>query len=98
MAKLGILDVNVERNAYGRQIASFCEPISFQKHCFSALFIRAPIIRELGSTVEVLATHQGMPVCVQQGHHLAATFHPELTEDGTIHRYWLEQIKQNQEA
>lgn len=94
MAPLGLLDITVERNAFGRQIASF--EASIELHLPSepvkpmrAIFIRAPRIRGDLAHVQVLATYQDEPVLVQQGKHLGATFHPELTEDSTVHRYFL---------
>jgi pyridoxal 5'-phosphate synthase pdxT subunit len=89
---LGLLDISVERNAYGRQIDSSvrtgeCPEIS--DHLIEMVFIRAPIIRRVGDSVRVLGRAEGLPVLVEQNNLLAATFHPELTEDGTIHRYFL---------
>jgi pyridoxal 5'-phosphate synthase pdxT subunit len=89
---LGLLDISVERNAYGRQIdssirAGECPELS--DHPIEMVFIRAPIIRGVGSQVKVLGWAEGLPVLVEQKNLLAATFHPELTEDETIHRYFL---------
>jgi 5'-phosphate synthase pdxT subunit len=89
---LGLLDVAVERNAYGRQIDSAirigeCPELS--DHPIEMVFIRAPIIRRVGDRVRVLGRAEGLPVLVEQGNLLAATFHPELTDDETIHRYFL---------
>lgn len=81
---LGLLDVKVERNAYGRQRESFEEDVflSFDKeNPFRAVFIRAPKILEVGKNVEVLAELNGSPVLVRENNILAATFHPELTDD-----------------
>ena len=89
---LGLLDVSVERNAYGRQIDSAvrtgeCPELS--SHPIEMVFIRAPIIRRVGEAVRVLGRAEGLPVLVEQGNLLAATFHPELTRDETIHRYFI---------
>ena len=88
---LNLLDVSVERNAYGRQLASHVtqEPSKLSDRPLEMVFIRAPIIEKLGKKVEVLAESEGHPVLVQQGRILAATFHPELTSDSTIHEYLL---------
>lgn len=84
---LGVLDVTVERNAYGRQVDSFVgevdAPVLGGK--LPAVFIRAPKIRRVGGGVEVLATREGEPVLVRQGNVVAATFHPELTSDAKVH-------------
>lgn len=88
---LNLLDVAIERNAYGRQLASHIthEPSKLSDRPLEMVFIRAPIIEKLGRKVEVLAKSEGHPVLVQQGRILAATFHPELTSDSTIHEYLL---------
>ena len=89
---LGLLDVGIERNAYGRQIDSSvrqgdCPELAARP--VEMVFIRAPIIRRVGDGVRVVGRCDGLPVLVEQGNILAATFHPELTEDETIHRYFL---------
>jgi 5'-phosphate synthase pdxT subunit len=78
-----LIDVDVERNAYGRQVDSFTATLEPD---YAAVFIRAPRIRRVGEDVEVLARHRGEPVLVRQGRVFAATFHPELTQDRRIHR------------
>jgi 5'-phosphate synthase pdxT subunit len=90
--RLGLVDITVERNAYGRQIdssikAGDCTQVA--DHAVEMVFIRAPIIRRVGEGVRVLGRVEGLPVLVEQGNVLAATFHPELTEDETVHRYFL---------
>ncbi|MBA3603280.1 MAG: pyridoxal 5'-phosphate synthase glutaminase subunit PdxT [Parachlamydiaceae bacterium] len=87
----GILDVIVERNAFGRQIASFSTEIDIPKllNKSDAFFIRAPSIVQCGPDVQILATYEDEPVLVQQGHHLGATFHTELTSDTVLHEYFL---------
>ena len=97
---LGMMDIAVERNAYGRQIDSRVvdlEPGSeFGARTapgkLEAVFIRAPIIREVRGDVKVLAEYEGDPVLIEQGRHLAATFHPELTRDDRVHRLFLEKV------
>lgn len=90
---LGLMDVDVQRNAYGRQLDSHIAPISVEElGDVEAVFIRAPIIRRTGKDVRVLATHRGNPVLVQQGRHLAATFHPELTKDSRLHKLFLDKL------
>jgi 5'-phosphate synthase pdxT subunit len=85
---LGLLDIAVERNAYGRQVDSFVGRVEAPAlgGGLPAVFIRAPKIRGVGPKVEVLATLDGEPVLVRQGNVTAATFHPELTEDDRVHR------------
>jgi 5'-phosphate synthase pdxT subunit len=96
----GIIDLTVERNAYGRQLDSRVVEIEpepeFERRTapggLEAVFIRAPIIRETGVNVHVLAWYNGDPVLVEQGNHLVATFHPELTADSRVHRLFLEKL------
>ncbi len=89
---LGLADLTVTRNAYGRQLASHVGEVQskLKKEPLEAVFIRAPIIEETGANVERLAEHQGKPVLVRQGRILAATFHPELTDDTTVHEAFLQ--------
>jgi 5'-phosphate synthase pdxT subunit len=84
---LGLIDITVERNAYGRQADSFVGEVDAPElgGPLPAVFIRAPRIRRVGPDVEVLATRESEPVLVAQGSVLAATFHPELTDDATVH-------------
>jgi pyridoxal 5'-phosphate synthase pdxT subunit len=88
-----LMDIDVERNAYGRQVDSRIVEIPSELGDLEAVFIRAPIIRRAGPGVKVLASYQGDPVLVQQGHHLAATFHPELTTDTKVQRLFLELVQ-----
>ena len=89
-ASLGLMDLTVERNAYGRQVDSHISRLSAEEAGeLEAVFIRAPIIRRAGEGVRVLARHRGDPVWVEQGRHMAATFHPELTADARVHRRFL---------
>ena len=85
---LNLIDLSIERNAYGRQVDSFVADVdaSALGGPLPAVFIRAPRIREVGRGVEVLASHRGEPVLVRQGNVAAATFHPELTPDRRLHR------------
>jgi 5'-phosphate synthase pdxT subunit len=93
----GFIDVGVERNSYGRQKESF-ETVG-EGHLegtakpLKMVFIRAPRITRLGSKVDLLATWQEEPVMARQGNILVASFHPELTGDLTVHRYFLEMVK-----
>ncbi len=84
---LGLLDMTVLRNAYGRQIASEVAsgPSTLKKADLEMVFIRAPIIERVGPGVEVLAEYAGKPALVQKERIMAATFHPELTDDTTVH-------------
>jgi 5'-phosphate synthase pdxT subunit len=84
----------VRRNAYGRQVDSFEAELDFA-HIdgpFPGVFIRAPLIEWVGEQAEVLARHNGQIVAVRQGDLLATTFHPELTGDPRIHRYFLDHV------
>jgi 5'-phosphate synthase pdxT subunit len=91
---LGLMDIDVERNAYGRQVASFEADLRLagDERPLRGVFIRAPRVREVGPDVEVLAEHDGEPVLVREGRFLAAAFHPELTEDTRIHERFLEAL------
>jgi 5'-phosphate synthase pdxT subunit len=84
---LGLMDITVVRNAYGRQLASdvFLLPTRLRAEPLEMVFIRAPIIESVGRNVLVLAERDGKPVLVEEGRAMAATFHPELTRDTTIH-------------
>jgi 5'-phosphate synthase pdxT subunit len=85
---LGLLDISVRRNAFGRQLASFEAELDFEGEPLHAVFIRAPWVEEAGDEVEVLAEVDGHPVAVRQGNILAVAFHPELTDEDRLHR-WL---------
>ena len=87
---LGALDICVRRNAYGRQLESSIRQGSFQSHPLEMVFIRAPKIVQVGPGVEVLATEGADAVLVRKGKTLAATFHPEMSEDKAVHKYFLE--------
>lgn len=90
--RLGILNIAVQRNAYGRQVDSFeedLEILGFDRP-FHAFFIRAPRILKFGDDVRVLAKHQNEAVLVQSGKLLAGTFHPELSQDTRVHQLFLQ--------
>ena len=89
--RLGLMDVAVRRNAYGRQIDSFETRIRLQDYDdpLEVAFIRAPVIERLGADVEVLATHDGSPVLVRQGTLLGSTFHAEVTGDDRVHEMFV---------
>jgi len=88
----GGIDMTVRRNAFGRQVESFEGEIDFLDKKVNGVFIRAPWVEEVGSSVQVLASSAGHPVAVRQGHLLATSFHPELTGDLTVHQYFFEEI------
>ena len=89
---LNLMNIEVERNGYGRQIDSFIDELDVttngQAFSMRGVFIRAPRIKHMGEGVEVLASVNGEPVLVQEGHHMAAAFHPELTGETRIHNYF----------
>jgi 5'-phosphate synthase pdxT subunit len=99
---LGLMDIKVERNAFGRQVDSFeidievpaLSKVSKHNMPFRAIFIRAPLIESVGNNAEALATlPDGRIVAARQDHWLATSFHPELTGDDRFHRYFLEMAK-----
>lgn len=92
--RLGLLDMTVERNAYGRQVASFEADIAFDDlpESFHAIFIRAPRIASTGPGVEVVARWDGDAVAVAGERLFATVFHPELSGDDRVHRYFLEEV------
>ena len=97
---IGVMDVQIRRNAFGRQVDSFevdlDVPVLEPRAPFHAVFIRAPLIESVGKGVEVLAKlEDGTIVAARQGNLLATSFHPELTDDARFHRYFLERVKKN---
>lgn len=92
---LSLMDIEVERNAYGRQVDSRIVKLPFETlegGDIEAVFIRAPIIRKTGPDVKILASYLDSPVFAEEGRHLVATFHPELTPDSRVHRYFVEKL------
>ncbi len=97
-AHLALIDIVVRRNAYGRQNASFktMQPIkTITKRYIPLVFIRAPWIEKVGNNVEVLLTYDNHIVMARQNNILVSSFHPELTDDLTIHQYFIDMIKMN---
>ena len=91
-AGLGALDISIRRNAYGRQIDSSIREGKLGGSPIEMVFIRAPKIERVGPEVEVIATEGSDPVAVRQGRVMAATFHPELSEDSRVHRAFLDLV------
>lgn len=94
--RLGLMDIRVKRNAFGRQVESFEEDLEIPALTggpFRAVFIRAPRITGAGPEVDVLARYGDKVVCARQGSSLAAAFHPELTADRRLHEYFLNMCK-----
>jgi pyridoxal 5'-phosphate synthase pdxT subunit len=90
---LGVLDIGVRRNAFGRQLASFETKLIVDGAAIDAVFIRAPWVEDVGDGVEVLAEVDGHPVAVRQGNVLAVAFHPELSSDLSLHRWLLDRVQ-----
>ncbi|WP_135227650.1 pyridoxal 5'-phosphate synthase glutaminase subunit PdxT [Deinococcus fonticola] len=97
---LAVLDVTIQRNAFGRQVDSFVADISVKglEGCFPAVFIRAPVFTRVGPDVEVLADWEGQTVLVRQGRVLASSFHPELSEDARLHAVFFELCSKKQKT
>jgi pyridoxal 5'-phosphate synthase pdxT subunit len=93
---LGLVDISVRRNAFGRQVASFETDLSVagEDEPMRAVFIRAPWVEEVGPGVEVLAEVDGRPVLAREGRFLVAAFHPELTEDTRLHERFLDLVRE----
>lgn len=93
---LRLMDIKVERNAFGRQKESFEVelPVAGVAADYPAVFIRAPYIMEVGEAGQVLAKYEEKIVAARQGHYLAAAFHPELTEDARLHQYFVDMVKE----
>ncbi len=90
---LGVLDIGVRRNAFGRQLASFETELSIDGTTVEAVFIRAPWVEEVGDEVEVMAEVDGHPVAVRQGNVLAVAFHPELSGDLSLHQWLVDRVQ-----
>jgi 5'-phosphate synthase pdxT subunit len=90
------IDLTVERNAYGRQVASFEADLELEDEVvpLRGVFIRAPRVRAVGEGVDVLAEHEGEPVLLREGRFLVAAFHPELTEDTRVHERFLAMVRE----
>ena len=98
---LDLLDVQVERNSFGRQRDSFEADVSMESieiPKFNGVFIRAPSISEVGSGVEVVSKFNEKIVAVKQGNLLATAFHPELTDDASMHKHFVKMVKQSKQA
>jgi pyridoxal 5'-phosphate synthase pdxT subunit len=93
---LGLVDLEVERNAYGRQVASFEADLELagEEKPLRGVFIRAPRVQRAGEDVEVLGELDGEPVLLRQGRFLVATFHPELTDDTRVHELFLDAVRE----
>jgi 5'-phosphate synthase pdxT subunit len=93
---LGAVDIEVDRNAYGRQVASFEADLALagDAEALRGVFIRAPRVREVGPEVEVLAELDGEPVLLREGRFIVASFHPELTDDTRVHERFLDLVRE----
>ncbi|MDP9307157.1 MAG: pyridoxal 5'-phosphate synthase glutaminase subunit PdxT [Actinomycetota bacterium] len=93
---LGAVDIEVDRNAYGRQVASFEADLALAGDAepLRGVFIRAPRVREVGAAVEVLAELAGEPVLLREGRVIVASFHPELTDDTRVHERFLDLVRE----
>jgi 5'-phosphate synthase pdxT subunit len=93
---LGAVDIEVDRNAYGRQVASFEADLALvgDDESLRGVFIRAPRVREVGPEVEVLAELDGEPVLLREGRFIVASFHPELTDDTRVHERFLDLVRE----
>jgi pyridoxal 5'-phosphate synthase pdxT subunit len=94
---LGLVDITVRRNAFGRQVASFEADLEFagSPEPLRGVFIRAPWIEDAGPAVEVLASLEGHPVAAREGRFLVSAFHPELTDDTRLHELFLESVQED---
>jgi pyridoxal 5'-phosphate synthase pdxT subunit len=95
---LGVLDIGIRRNAYGRQVDSSIREGVFEGEPAEMVFIRAPKIERVGPGVEVIGTEGSDPVAVRQGRVMAATFHPELSEDSRVHRSFLNLVTETRSS
>ena len=95
---LGLIDLSVRRNAYGRQVASFEADLKLvgESKPLRGVFIRAPRVADAGPGVEVLAEHDGEPVLLREGRFLVASFHPELTDDPRVHQIFLDLVREQE--
>ncbi|ASK61751.1 pyridoxal 5'-phosphate synthase glutaminase subunit PdxT [Virgibacillus phasianinus] len=97
---LGLMNMKVARNAFGRQVASFEQSLEVKQVAedFNAVFIRAPYVEEAGPEVEVLATYQDRIVAAKQGQYLCTAFHPELTDDNRFVEYFVKMVEESKKA
>ena len=94
--RLGLMDISIKRNDYGRQVDSFEADLGiFDGKPFKGIFIRAPVINSFFNGCKILAEFQNKPVFVEQGNLLASTFHPELTNDLRIHKYFVDMVEKS---
>ena len=89
---LGLIDMEVKRNAFGRQKVSFEDDIEIFGKKFKGVFIRAPYIEKVGKNVDILSKYNEKIVAVKSGNHIATAFHPELTGDTRIHEYFIKEV------
>lgn len=97
-ARIGVMDLVADRNAFGRQVASFEAPLQIEGISggpFPAVFIRAPQVKSIGPGVKPLAYYQGQIVMAEQGSLLASSFHPEMTADLRVHQYFLDKVRRH---
>jgi 5'-phosphate synthase pdxT subunit len=90
--KLGLMDISIKRNEYGRQIDSFEANLNIFDKSFKGIFIRAPVISSIHDGCKILAEHDNKPVLIEQNNLLVSTFHPELTDDLRLHKYFIEKV------
>ncbi|MGB9937587.1 MAG: pyridoxal 5'-phosphate synthase glutaminase subunit PdxT [Methanobacterium sp.] len=89
---LELIDMKVKRNAFGRQKVSFEDKVDILGSSFEGIFIRAPYIEEVGNDVDILSKYQDKIIAVKSGKHIATAFHPELTGDTRIHKYFIKEV------
>jgi 5'-phosphate synthase pdxT subunit len=89
---LGLIDMEVKRNAFGRQKVSFEDEIKIFGRSFKGVFIRAPYIEKVGENVDILSKYNERIIAVKSGKHIATAFHPELTGDTLIHKYFIKEV------
>lgn len=89
---LGLIDMEVKRNAFGRQKASFEDTINVMGEKFEGVFIRAPYVKKVGDNVDIISKYHDKIIAVKSGKHIATAFHPELKNDTRIHRYFIREV------
>ena len=94
---LGLMDISVRRNDYGRQIDSFEAELNIFDKPFRGIFIRAPVINSFHNGCKIIAEFENNPILVEQGNLLVSTFHPELTDDLRIHKYFVEMVDKSRD-